>query len=503
MNRRPRLLTRALAVLAAGVLLLSGCAVTAPAPAPTQSAPAPTGLERFYEQQVDWSKCEGGLKCAQIQVPMDYSNPTGETISLALAKLEGRKANKTLLVNPGGPGASGVDLVRDAETYYFSKELRDNYDVLGFDPRGVSRSTPVICQSDAQQDAERQLNLPTDTDADLKKLRELSAASAKECAQRTGKPLGFVDTVSAVRDMDVIRALVGDPQLNYLGFSYGTKLGAAYAGLFPDQVGRLVLDGAMDPALSEEELVLGQATGFERATRAYMQNCLASGDCPFSGDLDTGMSQLHELIDSVARKPMRASDGRLLPVTAFVSGFIYPLYDDRLWPELSFALSDAIAGEADSMMELSDTAAGRNEDGSYDGNSNAAFSAINCLDYKMVNDIPTMRADAAVLEQASPTIGKYMAYGGIGCQDWPYPPTGKQAPASSTTEAPIVVIGTTGDPATPYEWAVSLSDQLQTGVMVSFEGQGHTAYARSNKCITKAVDDFLLDGKAPADGLKC
>lgn len=503
MTRRPRILNRALAVVAAGALLLSGCSASAPAPVLTDMPPAPTGLERFYDQEVSWSACEGGLKCAEVRVPLDYADPSGPTITLALAKMEGRKASKTLLVNPGGPGASGIDLVRDAGKFYFSKALRDNYDVLGFDPRGVSRSTPVKCQTDAQMDAERQLDLPTDTDADLAAIRKLSAATAKECAKRTGPSLGFVDTVSAARDMDVIRALVDDPQLNYLGFSYGTKLGAAYAGLFPEQVGRLVLDGAMDPALSEEELVLGQAKGFEGATRAYMQNCLDSGDCPFSGTLDEGMAQLHELIDSVARTPMRASDGRLLPVTAFVNGFIYPLYDDRSWPELSFALSDAIAGDADAMMTLSDEAAGRQEDGSYQGNANAAFGAINCLDYKMVSDIPTMRRDAAVLEAASPTIGKYMAYGGISCQDWAYPPTGKQAPASSTTDQPIVVIGTTGDPATPYDWALSLSGQLETGVMVSFEGQGHTAYARSNKCITNAVDDFLIDGKAPADGLRC
>lgn len=501
--RRPSILNRTLAVLAAGALLLSGCAASTPRPPSTETAPAPVGLERFYDQELSWSACQGGLSCAEVTVPLDYADPAGASITLALAKMEGRKATKTLLVNPGGPGGSGVDLVRDAGKVYFSKALRENYDVLGFDPRGVSRSAPVTCQSDAQLDAERQLEVPTATDADLAALRTMSAATAKECAQRTGASLAFVDTVSAARDMDVIRAVVGDPQLNYLGFSYGTKLGATYAGLFPDQVGRLVLDGAMDPSLSEEDLVLGQARGFEGATRAYMQNCLDSGDCPFSGSLDDGMAQLHELIDSVALNPMRANDGRLLPVTAFINGFIYPLYDDRFWPDLSFALSDAIAGEADAMMELSDSAAGRESDGSYRDNANAAFGAINCLDYKMVSDIPTMRADAAELETASPTIGKYMAFGGIACQDWAYPPTGVQAPASSTTDQPIVVIGTTGDPATPYDWAVALSEQLQTGVLVSFEGQGHTAYARSNKCITDAVDNFLIDGKAPADGLRC
>ena len=200
---------------------------------------------------------------------------------------------------------------------------------------------------------------------------------------------------------------------------------------------------------------------------------------------------------------MLASDGRSVPIIDFVNGFIVPLYSNSLWPALTEGLRNAIAGNVDDIQFFADITAGREPDGSYTGNSNAAFTAINCLDYPMNADIGVMRADEKALVAAAPTIGKYLAYGAVGCQDWKYPPKGKPGEINASGAAPIVVIGTTGDPATPYEWAQALAEQLDSASLVTFKGHGHTAYGRSNECISNAVESYLIDGKVPADGLTC
>ena len=513
--RRP---VSVIAALGAAALLLTSCGPattadpttgvqsgTGSATAPTQPAQAavPAGLEEFYTQKPDWSTCGQGLECTTIKVPMDYSKPDGETMTLALNRRAGQKAQGSLLVNPGGPGGSGIEIVRDSIPSLFGLDLQRSFDIIGFDPRGVAASTPVKCQTAKEQDASRQEQYDTSTDAGLAAMRKSSAEYAALCAKRTGPSLGFVDTDSAARDMDVMRAVLGDKQLNYLGYSYGTSLGAHYAELFPQNVGRLVLDGAMDPTLTNEEITMGQAVGFENEIRAYMQDCLDSGNCPFTGTLEEALAQLRDLFAAVERTPMLASDGRRVPIIDFVNGFIVPLYANSLWPALTEGLRNAVAGDVDDIQFFADLTAGREADGSYTGNSNAAFTAINCLDHPMNPDIAAMRADEKALVAAAPTIGKYLAYGAVGCQDWKYPPKGKPGEIKAAGAAPIVVIGTTGDPATPYQWAQALATQLESAVMVTFQGHGHTAYGRSNKCISDAVESYFIDGTVPADGLTC
>ncbi|GER22857.1 alpha/beta hydrolase [Zafaria cholistanensis] len=512
-NLRPAF--RTVAAAAASMLLLAGCAAGSPdgtGNSTTSSGLAGTntvaaGLEKFYTQTVDWSPCEAdagdGFECAKILVPMDYERPAAETISLALLRKQatGERAG-SLLVNPGGPGGSGYDFVRDAAASTLAS-LNSGYDVVGFDPRGVSRSTPVTCQTAAEQDAARQKQYDTSTDEGLAEVEAASRDYAEACAERTGVSLAYVDTVSAARDLDVLRAVTGDEKLNYLGFSYGTKLGATYAGLFPEKVGRMVLDGAVDPALSDEDLTLGKAKAFESAIQAYLQSCLASARCPFTGSVDNASKQLQDLLESVEESPMTAADGRLVPIITFVSGFILPLYDNASWPVLTQALTEAMNGNPTTMLWLADLGAGRNEDGTYSGNSSDAHSAINCLDYPMVTDVEGQRQDAKELEVASPTIGKYLAFGGFTCKAWKYPPTGSPAPISAEGAAPIVVIGTTGDPATPYEWSQSMAKQLDSAVFLTYRGHGHTAYGRAGSCIQDPVDAYLLEGKVPRDGLTC
>ena len=516
--RAPR--RRALTVLAASaaaVLGLSGCTLFSPGQAdrpvsgvetadPAAIGEVPGDLTGFYTQEVRWEECEGSFSCATIEVPLDYSDPGRGSIDIAAIRSDATgEAQGTILVNPGGPGGSGVNIVKESLDYVTSERLREDYDILGFDPRGVNRSSAVKCYTDAEQDEARQEAYPVDASED--ELLALMTADAQEyadvCAERTGELLGFVDTESAARDMDILRAVVSDEKLNYLGFSYGTQLGAAYADLFPGRVGRLVLDGAIDPSLSSEDITLGQAGGFERAVRAYVAACQQGSECPYTGTVDDGVRQIQDLFAAVEREPMTAADGRLVPVSTFVQGFILPLYDNGNWPTLTDAVRAALAGDPTSMLFLADLSAERQPDGRYVGNATAAFLAVNCLDYPMTSDPAQMRADEEELVGASPTFGRFLAYGGITCAPWKYPSTGEPAPRQAAGAAPIVVIGTTGDPATPYKWSTALAGQLESGVHVTWEGEGHTAYGRSDDCILDLVDSYFIDGTVPADGTRC
>ncbi|WP_279325267.1 alpha/beta hydrolase [Arthrobacter sp. Bz4] len=312
-----------------------------------------------------------------------------------------------------------------------------------------------------------------------------------------------MDTDSAARDLDILRAAVGDQDLNYLGFSYGTALGAAYAELFPANTGRLVLDGAVDPSLSNEEITLGQAQAFETALRTYVADCQLSSDCPLPAGIEEGVAVIQDLFRSVEESPMTAADGRLVTIGTFFSGFILPLYDNNNWTLLTGALDQALQGDPSAMLQLADLGAEREADGSYLTNSNAAFIAINCLDYPMTNDPAALAADADELAEASPTFGPYLAYGGVTCDAWEYGPVLEPAPASAPDAAPMLVIGTTGDPATPYDWSLALADQLETSVHVTWDGEGHTAYGRAGDCIGDLVDDYFVDGTLPEDGVSC
>jgi pimeloyl-ACP methyl ester carboxylesterase len=493
--------------LASCGLLGAGSPSTAPATVkadPSIVASAPAGLESFYSQQVVWEPCENGFQCAKVTVPMDYSKPGGATIQLAAlrAPSTGKKIG-SLLVNPGGPGASGYDFVKDAASTHFSQPVRANYDLVGFDPRGVKRSAPVTCMTDAERDASRAKIYALETDVGLAAALADNKAIAAQCAAQTGPVLGHIDTVSAAKDLDILRAMVNDSKLNYLGYSYGTFLGSTYASLFPDNVGRMVLDGALDPSLSNEELTSGQAVAFEKAIKTYAANCLQQKSCPLSGTVDNGVQQIRDLINSIQETPRLAKDGRLVNANMFVSGLITPLYNDESWPALTQALEGAMTGDVSLMLRLADLGADRGPDGKYTSNSTFAFNAINCLDYPMVSDTASMRAEQQRLMQASPTLGYFFAYGGTNCADWLYKNVRTPAPVEYTGQAPIVVIGTTGDPATPVAWAGSLRKQLGNASLLTWRGEGHTAYGRANSCLDDAVDKYFVDGTVPADNTVC
>jgi pimeloyl-ACP methyl ester carboxylesterase len=506
--------TRAFTAIAAALALtfgLSGCVPWfLPQPAPATSTP--TGekvggaLDRFYSQTLAWKDCGSGLQCTTALAPLDWTDPAAGDIDLALVRhrATGDRLG-SLLVNPGGPGASGYDFVKDSLDYATDAKLQAGYDIVGFDPRGVGRSSAVKCYPPAQMDqylygltaAQR------GTDAWIAELEKSAADFGAACNTNTGDLLGHVDTVSAARDLDLLRAALGDTKLNYLGYSYGTFLGATYAGLYPHKVGRLVLDGAVDPSTSNFDVTRIQAQGFESALRAYLASCLKGSKCPFTGTVDQSMTTIRALLDSVDASPITATDGRHLGSSALLTAIIYPLYQATAWTYLSDMFNSVMHGDADYAFQLADAYNGRNKDGSYSDNSTEAFTAINCVDYPYNDDPGSMREQATAIEKAAPVIGTYMTFGDIGCANWPYKFTGERTEIHAAGAGPILVVGTTNDPATPYVWAQNLARQLDSGHLVTYTGEGHTAYNKSNSCVNNAVDSYLLDGTVPGADPKC
>ncbi|WP_315093223.1 alpha/beta hydrolase [uncultured Cellulomonas sp.] len=494
------------------VVLLAGCVApknqaAGPVPGATTASPSAeaTGdLARYYGQQLEWTTCEQG-ECATAQVPMDYADPAGPSIELALARARatGGEPIGSLLLNRGGPGASGVDFVAQASSMV-SADVKRQYDLVGFDPRGVQRSSPVECVDAAGLDEIIAYDPDYSTDAGIQDVMDLYGELGAACQENTGQALAHVDTVSAARDLDVLRAALGDDTLTYLGFSYGTSLGATYASLFPEKVGRLVLDGALPPTLTSAEASEGQAVGFENALRAYVADCQAGPRCPLDGSLDDGLAEVREMLDRAQDNPLPTGTDRELTRSLAFYGIALPLYAQSYWPYLTQALTLALQeNDGSLLLQLADQYSDRTADGTFSTNSTVAFYAINCLDSRSPADVATMRAEAAQIEAAAPTVGYFFGYGGTVCAQWPVPEVGGLDSYAAEGAAPILVVGTTNDPATPYVWAEQLADLLSSGVLLTYEGEGHTAYGSSNECIADSVDAYLLSGTVPAEGTRC
>jgi pimeloyl-ACP methyl ester carboxylesterase len=465
----------------------------------------PQALEEFYSQQLSWSDCEGG-QCSRLTVPIDYENPQDGSIELAVIRVpaeNGDAEQGSLLVNPGGPGASGVEYARMG-SLVVSPKVSQAYDIVGFDPRGVAESAPIVCFDDDQMDEFLGADPSPDDAAEERASEQLLQDFVSACEQAAPELLGHVSTVEAARDMDVLRAVLGEPELDYLGASYGTFLGATYAELFPDKVGRLVLDGAIAPELTGPELSLGQAKGFEQAARSYVRDCIDSGDCPLGNSVDAGMARMTEFLDEVDANPLPVSGDANTELTEgwALLGIIVAMYDESAWSVLTEALERAFEGDGTTLQFLANLYANRDAEGNYEGNGQQAIYAVNCLDRPAQENGQTEEEMTAEFEEVAPTFGRYLAGEGA-CADWPEEATQTLDSYDATGAAPILVIGTTGDPATPYEWAEILADTLDSGVLLSYDGEGHTAYGRSNTCIDDTVDAYLLNGDVPQDGKEC
>lgn len=508
--------TRFFGVISAALavsLMLSGCVSWFMPPqssstsTPTEESVAP-GLEKFYQQVLEWASCGDDLQCATAIAPVDWEVPEGDTIELALVRqtAQGNDRIGSLLVNPGGPGGSGFDFIADSVDYATSEALQSQYDVVGFDPRGVNRSTPVSCASDPAQLDEYIYGItPGEKGSDewIAASTAESAEFAQHCLEETGPFLGFVDTLSAARDLDMLRAALGDTTLNYLGYSYGTLLGQVYAELFPAKTGRLVLDGAVDPAATEFEATKAQAEGFEGALDAFLEDCAGASDCPFTGSTEQSRETIHTLLDRLDKSPLSSADGRKLGSGTMFTAIILPLYSQDNWAYLRQLFTTVMQGDPSIAFDLADSYNGRGEDGTYAENQTEAFIAINCLDAREPADNERMREQAAELASAAPVFGPQMSYGDPGCANWPVEAKRERVAIAAPGAADMLVIGTTNDPATPYKWAETVANNLDSGHLITYNGEGHTAYNKSNECVNSTVEDFLLKGVVPADDPNC
>ena len=469
----------------------------------------PKGLEKFYKQKVSWAPCKDDAKmqCANVKVPLDYKKPGGKAITVAMAKLpaKGGKPMGSLFINPGGPGSSGIAMV-DVARQSFGKDVLDKYDVVGFDPRGVGSSTPVDCIDDRELGKILDSDIDTSTEAGRKARKAQARQIAKGCKEKSGELLAHVGTEPAARDIDVLRGLVGDEKLNYIGLSYGTQLGGAYADLFPKKVGRMVLDGAANPQQSFLPSTYTQMLSFEKSFERYAERCVKTGNCSLGPSVDAAKKKMRALLDQAHAKPFKTSDpNRPLNRSMLHSTVIRLLYEDRTWSVFNQAFDQLIKQNDGSLfLKVFDATSSREGDGNK-GNRAEAYWAINCADYAQESEADYLKY-ANKLKREAPAIGAFSAQDTIAfymCAELPHHPKSNPGPYRAKGSAPIVVIGTKYDPATPYSWAPALHKSLSNSVLLTWEGDGHTAYGRGSSCIGSAVDKYLLTGEVPKDGLDC
>lgn len=505
---------RATALVAVVGIVLAGCTAS-PEPAPTPSVtgdPEIEGergwsVEDVYAQEIVWESGIGS-QLATITAPLDWDHPEAGTIQLMLSRYRATGSDDqrigSLLINPGGPGASGVEYAGYFANGVVGDELRTAYDIVGFDPRGVGLSSAVDCGEDAAIDEFLTADVLMDDQADLDASQARLEAFGAACLESTGPLLGEVDTVSAARDLDLMRAVLGDDHLHYLGYSYGTLLGATYADLFPENVGRMVLDSAVDPAATDDDLTIDRSASFERALRNYVADCQAGADCPLTGDVDAGLAQLVQIVLAAQNDPIPAGAAEVNGGLA-VQGVGYALYDDATWPYLTQALAEVLtSGTATVLLGLANAAMDRTDDGTYASNRKEAQTAVMCLDRPTVErDLAERLAFQEQVAVRAPSVAAVSALLGSGCAGWPIAATGEPREITAPGAAPILVVGVTEDPATPYEWSVALADQLESGVLLTWQGEGHTAYGRAGECVSTAVESYLLTGVAPEDGTTC
>ena len=464
----------------------------------------PSGLEDFYSQKLSWDDCEED-KCTTVKVPIDYERPDGETLKLRVKVVPAQgDGGRSLFINPGGPGGEALGFT-DYMKSQFGDAVLDRYDLVGVDPRGVGKSTPIDCLSDRQLDEYAASEPDPDDQAEIEKYRAQSVDFGRGCEKRSGALAAHISTEEAARDFDVIRALLGAKTFDWYGASYGTQLGATYATIFPKRVGRMVLDGATDPTLTAEESAFGQTTGFERALDAYIKDCVKKATCPLGNDATAAEDRLNKFVQARDTDPLSTGSQRKLTEGITFYGIAVTLYDKQTWSLLTQALSAAFRGDGSVLLQLSDAYFRREPDGSYSENLGEANPAINCLDAgpEDASTLDDVKASLPRFAKASPVFGKALAWGALSCTDWPIAGDHPQIDIDAADSEPIVVLGTTRDPATPYEWAKALTDQLGSAVLVTREGDGHTAYTSGNRCIKKAVDAYLVQGTVPKDGTVC
>ena len=493
-------------VAALSLVVLSACgssSATEPIPAPTAPPATPADLEQYYSQNLTWVDC-GGPQCTTVKVPLDYANPIGESISLDVTKVPASgESLGSLFVNPGGPGGSGFDYAKSAASN-LSSGVTEHYDVIGVDPRGVSKSSPITCMTDAQRDTVAAVDFTADTPQDEAMLIASGRLPARGCKANADPEFRFMDTRSVARDFDIVRALVGDASFNYLGKSYGTSIGTAYAELFPQRVGRMVLDGVLPTDLGLEAITKGQAVGFEDSFRNFAEDCVGKDDCPYSGNAEQIASKLRNYLMSLDASPLpvgsRLLNGSL--ATSAVLSFLY--FPSRDYPRLRSALNSAVNdSNGDPLLTLLDERSGREPDGRYVDNSTDAFYAVTCLDRQYQATATHVGELAQEWERWAPTFGAGLAWGLFPCANWPAKGEGPPKRVNIEGTAPILIVSTKHDPATPAVWGMNLSKQVPNSGLLMWDAYNHTAYEQGSACIDEAVDAYLLQGNMPSANAVC
>jgi pimeloyl-ACP methyl ester carboxylesterase len=483
-------------VLVLVAFLAAACAPTPNPVAKSSPTPSPSALT--------WSDCQGGFQCTTVQAPLDYAHPNAGTIGIAISRKRATDtANRigSVLINPGGPGVSGTDWLRGEAGSM--KNLNARFDLIGFDPRGVGQSDPVRCLDGPQEDVFQALDPVLDDPQEKQAGIQADQNFVAGCMQRSSQILPFVDTVSAAKDMDVIRAALGDQKLTYLGFSYGTFLGENYAHLFPSHVRALALDGVIDPALSADDLLYAQLVGFEQNLQAFLADCrarkTAATPCAYAQSGDPGtklVALMHRLDDS----PLQVGNRQLTRGLA-VTGVLFTLYDQSFWPYLDKALTLADRNSGALLVLLADNYTGRNADGTY-SNETDSNAAVNCVDRSVPSDLAHYDALGTKYASASPLFGPAFQYSNLLCAYWPVKATGTPGPITAPGAPPILVVGGTDDPATPYAWAQAVNQQLSGSVLLTRHGNGHTSY-NASACAQQLIDAYLIDLSLPAVGTVC
>ncbi len=459
-------------------------------------------------QKLDWKSCPApstsedsgsgkppgrDWECATLRAPLDYADPDGETIGIALIRAKATdQAHRigSLIFNFGGPGGSGVStLPAFAEDY---RTLRTRYDLVSFDPRGVGRSAAVTCLNDKQLDAYYAADATPSTKEEEKALVGRVGDYAEACRKNSGKILPHVGTTNAARDMDLMRQVLGDDKLHYFGVSYGTELGGVYAHLFPGRVGRALLDGVVDPASDPVQSALAQAAGFQLALGNYMASCVKTSDnCPTE-------QQIVALLDRLGKKAVPGGGGRDLTQSLAMGGIAQSLYSKDFWDYLTEGVEDAENGDGKMLLTLGDSMNGRGPDGKY-SSLQASLNAITCADFAQRYTAEEVEQKTAEFRKASPVFGEFMAWSLLQCTGWPVKGEWQTPDVSAKGSAPILVVGNTGDPATPYEGAHKMAQELGpgVGVVMTYQGEGHGAYDSGNACVKSAADAYLLQGTVP------
>ena len=510
----PRLAAVGALVSAAALLATTACD---PSDGQADSQGQETGdagaLAAFHDQEIEWTECGDGLECAQVEVPLDYDDPDGQRLEIAAARVPAEgETTGSLVVNPGGPGSSGIDYAAAAENVV-SSQVRQSFDVVGFDPRGVGASEPIECLDQTGTDAYMGLELepedPTNpgalTQESQEELDEQSTEFVEGCTEQAGELLEHMSTEHVARDMDILRAVLGEDELTYLGKSYGTLIGANYAQLFPEQVRALVLDGAVDPTLTNVQMSAQQASGFHTALEAFLGDCVDRDDCPLTADtVEDGVAELDELITEAREEPLTSPEGEDREVNGarVELGLASSLYSENMWGEVRDALEEAFDGDGAGLLALGDRMYDRRPDGNYT-NMVSALNAVNCADRPSPESPEEIEDAVAAAAEDAPIFGASLAWGSFVCSQWPVDTDRDAAELTGEGADEILVVGTTRDSATPYAWSENLSEQLDSGVLLTYDGDGHTAYATGDACVDEQVDTYLLEASAPAPETTC